>query len=95
MSTQIALYKLDIIRKILVANRFNKKKAENLKNIGKLVYDATVAKIPKPIMALFIKEESDFIIYDHNSENAAMKLSTSKQRLTFLGGRHIVLSNVF
>ena len=36
MSTQIALYKLDAIRKSLVANRFNKKKADNLKTIGKL-----------------------------------------------------------
>ena len=67
MSTQIALYKLDVIRKSLVANRFNKKKTENLNKISKLVYDAVVVKIPKPIMALFIKEESDFIIYDHNS----------------------------
>ena len=67
MSTQIALYKLDIIRKTLVANRFNKKKTENLKNIGKLVYDATVVKIPKSIMSLFTKEESDFINYDPKS----------------------------
>ena len=67
MSTQIALYKLDAIRKSLVANRFNKKKADNLKTIGKLVYDATVVKIPKPIMSLFTKEESDFINYDPKS----------------------------
>lgn len=67
MSTQIALYKLDIIRKTLVANRFNKKKADNLKTIGKLVYDAAVVKIPKPIMTLFTKEESDFINYDPKS----------------------------
>lgn len=67
MSTQIALYKLDAIRKSLVANRFNKKKADNLKTIGKLVYDAAVAKIPKPVMALFTKEESDFINYDPKS----------------------------
>ena len=67
MSTQIALYKLDAIRKSLVANRFNKKKAYNLRTIGKLVYDATVVKIPKPIMALFTKEESDFINYDPKS----------------------------
>lgn len=67
MSTQIALYKLDAIRKSLVANRFNKKKADNLKTIGKLVYDAAVAKIPKSVMALFTKEESDFINYDPKS----------------------------
>ena len=67
MSTQIALYKLDAIRKSLVANRFNKKKADNLKIISKLVYDAAVVKIPKPIMALFTKEESDFINYDPKS----------------------------
>ena len=29
MSTQIALYKLDIIRNTLVANRFNKKNRES------------------------------------------------------------------
>lgn len=67
MSRQIALYKLDAIRKSLVANRFNKKKADNLKTIGKLVYDAAVAKIPKSVMALFTKEESDFINYDPKS----------------------------
>lgn len=67
MSTQIALYKLDAIRKSLVANRFNKKKADNLKTIGKLVYDAAVVKIPKSVMALFTKEESDFINYDPKS----------------------------
>ena len=67
MSTQIALYKLDAIRKSLVANRFNKKKADNIKTIGKLVYDAAVAKIPKSVMALFTKEESDFINYDPKS----------------------------
>ena len=67
MSTQIALYKLDAIRKSLVANRFNKKKADNLKTIGKLVYDAAVAKIPKSVMALFTKEEADFINYDPKS----------------------------
>ena len=67
MSSQIALYKLDAIRKSLVANRFNKKKADNLKTIGKLVYDAAVAKIPKSVMALFTKEEADFINYDPKS----------------------------
>ena len=67
MSTQIALYKLDSIRKSLVANRFNKKKTENLNKIGKLVYDAVVVKIPKPIMTVFTKEESDFINYDPKS----------------------------
>ena len=64
MSTQIALYKLDAIRKSLVANRFNKKKADNLKTIGKLVYDAVLAAIPEYIMDMFIKEESDYINYD-------------------------------
>ena len=67
MSRQIALHKLDVIRKSLVANRFNKKKADNLKTISKLVYDAVVAKIPKSVMALFTKEESDFINYDPKS----------------------------
>lgn len=95
MSTQIALYKLDTIRKSLVANRFNKKKADNLKTIGKLVYDAAVVKIPKSVMELFTKEESDFINYNPKSGNLAMRLSTSKQCLTFLGGRHIMFSIVF
>lgn len=67
MSSQIALYKLDTIRKSLVANRFNKKKTDNLKTIGKLVYDAAVVKIPKPVMELFTKEESDFINYNPKS----------------------------
>ena len=67
MSTQIALYKLDTIRKSLVAYRFTKKKTDNLKTIGKLVYDAAVVKIPKPVMELFTKEESDFINYDPKS----------------------------
>ena len=95
MSTQIALYKLNTIRKSLVANRFNKKKTYNLKTIGKLVYDAAVVKIPKPVMELFTKEDSDFINYDPKSENLAVKLNTSKHCLIFLGGRHIMFSITF
>ena len=95
MSTQIALYKLDIIRNTLVANRFNKKKTENLKNIGKLVYDATVVKIPKPVMALFTKEESDFINYDPKfgkSRNEAKYFKT----MSYISWRssHYVLNRV-
>ena len=91
MSTQIALYKLDAIRKSLVANRFNKKKADNLKTIGKLVYDAAVVKIPKSVMAL---KNLPLSIMTLSLENLAVKLSSSKQCLTFLGGRHIMFSIV-
>ena len=95
MSTQIALYKLDIIRNTLVANRFNKKKADNLKTIGKLVYDATVVKIPKPVMALFTKEESDFINYDPKSEKPCSEAKYFKT-LSYISWRssHYVLNNV-
>ena len=95
MSTQIALYKLDIIRNTLVVNRFNKKKADNLKTIGKLVYDATVVKIPKPVMALFTKEESDFINYDPKSEKPCSEAKYFKT-LSYISWRssHYVLNNV-
>ena len=95
MSTQIALYKLDAIRKSLVANRFNKKKADNLKTIGKLVYDAAVAKIPKPVMALFTKEESDFINYDPKSGKPRSEAKFFK-RMSYISwwSSHYVLNNV-
>lgn len=64
MSSQIALYKLDAIRKSLVKTRFGEKKKDNLKTIGKLVYDAVLAAIPEYIMDMFIKEESDYINCD-------------------------------
>ena len=95
MSTQIALYKLDAIRKSLVANRFNKKKADNLKTIGKLVYDAAVAKIPKSVMALFTKEESDFINYDPKSEKPCSEAKYFKT-LSYISWRssHYVLNRL-
>ena len=95
MSTQIALYKLDAIRKSLVANRFNKKKTDNLKTIGKLVYDAAVVKIPKSVMALFTKEESDFINYDPKSEKPCSEAKYFKT-LSYISWRssHYVLNNV-
>lgn len=64
MSSQIATYKLDAIRKSLVTTRFGEKKEENLKTIAKLVYDAVLATIPEHIIGMFIKEESDYINYD-------------------------------
>ena len=95
MSTQIALYKLDIIRKTLVANRFNKKKADNLKTISKLVYDAAVVKIPKPIMTLFTKEESDFINYDPKSGKPCSEAKYFKTTYYISWwSSHYVLNNV-
>lgn len=95
MSTQIALYKLDSIRKTLVANRFNKKKADNLKTISKLVYDAAVVKIPKPIMTLFTKEESDFINYDPKSEKPCSEAKYFKTTYYISWwSSHYVLNNV-
>lgn len=64
MSSQIAMFKLDAIRKSLVSARFNEKRTENLKTIGKLIYDAVVVTIPKPVMKMFKKEEDEFINYD-------------------------------
>jgi hypothetical protein len=69
MSSQIAMFKLDAIRKSLVLNRFNEKKTKNLKTIGKLIYDAVVKSIPKPVMTMFTKEEEAFINYDPSSHS--------------------------
>ena len=77
MSSQIALYKLDTIRKSLVANRFNKKKADNLDTIGKIIYEVVWAAIPEYIMDMFIKEESDYII-NYDPKAAALRRYETK-----------------
>ena len=64
MSSQIAMFKLDAIRKSLVSTRFGEKKAENLKTIGKLIYGAVVETIPEPVMTMFTEKEEEFINYD-------------------------------
>lgn len=67
MSSQISTFKLDAIRKSLVTTSFGEKKEENIKTIGKLIYDAVVQTIPEHIMTMFTKEESDYINYDPKS----------------------------
>lgn len=69
MSSQIAVSKLDDIRKSLVATRYGKKSTENYKKMGKLIYDLVYSKIPDSVKALFKELESDYINCKTNTNN--------------------------
>ena len=69
MSSQIAVSKLDNIRKSLVAARYGKKNTENYKKMGKLIYDLVYSKIPDSVKTLFKELESDYINYKTNINN--------------------------
>lgn len=95
MSTQIALYKLDTIRKSLVKTRFGEKKKDNLKTIGKLVYDAVFASIPEYVMDMFSKEEFDYINYDTKSGKSRSETKYFKtMSYISLWSSHYVLKHV-
>lgn len=69
MSSQIAVSKLDDVRKSLVAARYGKKNTENYKKMGKLIYDLVYSKIPDSVKTLFKELESDYINYKTNINN--------------------------
>lgn len=69
MSSQIAVSKLDEIRKSLVAARYGKKNTENYKKMGKLIYDLVYSKIPDSVKTLFKELETDYINYKTNINN--------------------------
>lgn len=70
MSSQIAISKLDSIRKSLVAARYGKKSTENYKKMGKLIYDLVYSKIPDSVKTLFKELESDYINCKTNTNNS-------------------------
>ena len=70
MSSQIAVSKLDDIRKSLVAARYGKKSAENYKKMGKLIYDLVYSKIPDSVKTLFKELETDYINRKTNTNNS-------------------------
>ena len=70
MSSQIAVSKLDDIRKSLVAARYGKKSTENYKKMGKLIYDLVYSKIPDSVKTLFKELESDYINGKTNTNNS-------------------------
>ena len=70
MSSQIAVSKLDDIRKSLVAARYGKKSAENYKKMGKLIYDLVYSKIPDSVKTLFKELEADYINRKTNTNNS-------------------------
>lgn len=70
MSSQIAVSKLDDIRKSLVSARYGKKNTENYKKMGKLIYDLVYSKIPDSVKALFKELESDYINCKTNTNNS-------------------------
>ena len=70
MSSQIAVSKLDDVRKSLVAARYGKKSTENYKKMGKLIYDLVYSKIPDSVKTLFKELESDYINYKTNTNNS-------------------------
>lgn len=69
MSSQIAVSKLDDIRKSLVSARYGKKDTENYKKMGKLIYDLVYSKIPDSVKTLFKELESDYINGKTNTNN--------------------------
>ena len=69
MSSQIAVSKLDDIRKSLVSARYGKKSTENYKKMGKLIYDLVYSKIPDSVKTLFKELESDYINCKTNTNN--------------------------
>ena len=69
MSSQIAVSKLDDVRKSLVAARYGKKSTENYKKMGKLIYDLVYSKIPDSVKTLFKEVESEYINGKINSNN--------------------------
>ncbi len=70
MSSQIAVSKLDDIRKSLVSARYGKKNTENYKKMGKLIYDLVYSKIPDSVKTLFKELESDYINCKTNTNNS-------------------------
>ena len=70
MSSQIAVSKLDDIRKSLVSARYGKKDTENYKKMGKLIYDLVYSKIPDSVKTLFKELESDYINCKTNTNNS-------------------------
>ena len=70
MSSQIAVSKLDDVRKSLVAARYGKKSTENYKKMGKLIYDLVYSKIPDSVKNLFKELESDYINCKTNTNNS-------------------------
>ena len=69
MSSQIAVSKLDDIRKSIVSARYGKKSTENYKKMGKLIYDLVYSKIPDSVKTLFKELESDYINCKTNTNN--------------------------
>lgn len=69
MSSQIAVSKLDVIRKSLVAARYGKKNTENYKKMGKLIYDLVYSKIPDSVKTLFKELEAEYINCKTNTNN--------------------------
>ena len=69
MSSQIAVSKLDTIRKSLVSARYGKKNTENYKKMGKLIYDLVYSKIPDSVKTLFKELEAEYINCKTNTNN--------------------------
>jgi hypothetical protein len=67
MSSQIAVYKLDHIRKVLITDKYDAKKKSLEEMISQLIYDTVNATIPDVIKEVFAEQESDYINYDPTS----------------------------
>ena len=88
MSSQIAVSKLDDIRKSLVAARYGKKSAENYKKMGKLIYDLVYSKIPDSVKTLFKELETDYINCKTNTNNDSNSLKPRNEPVYFTATDH-------
>lgn len=64
MSSQIAVYKLDHIRKVLITDKYEAKKKALEEMISQLIYDTVNATIPDVIKEVFAEQETEYINYD-------------------------------
>ena len=83
MSSQIAVSKLDDIRKSLVSARYGKKNTENYKKMGKLIYDLVYSKIPDSVKTLFKELEADYINNKTNNKNNSNSSNVSNEPVYF------------
>lgn len=88
MSSQIAVSKLDDIRKSLVAARYGKKNTENYKKMGKLIYDLVYSKIPDSVKTLFKELETDYINYKTNTNNNSNSSTVRNEPVYFTATDH-------
>lgn len=60
---QISYYKLDVIRKKLVLDKFGSTRKEIIEKLGKSIYEAILQELPESVVNAFYDAESAYISY--------------------------------